>query len=367
MARRFGSIYQRKGREGYYVRFRRDGREIQRFGGKSELQAEKKLARVAALHYDGTPLDEILSKVFGDFHGETLTFAAAVPYYLAYAERHKKRSTIKADAVRLGRILDEAGWTNRYLGAIGTKQLVRWADKRRAGGASGPTVNRDISIVSALFKWAKSLGYCESNPAREVARYSEKGRERETHLTAEEARALVKAATGELRPLLVCALSTGMRRGEILSLSWQAVDFERGTITVEASKEKSGKGRVVPMTDDLATVLRTLRSQRRVFRMDRDDLVFMRETGKPWKLTALRRAFEQARMVLPEEKQSEVTFHTLRHTAASLMVQRGAALFDVSKILGHSSLQMTMRYAHFAPNTGRAAVEKLANALRLRI
>ena len=66
---------------------------------------------------------------------------------------------------------------------------------------------------------------------------------------------------------------------------------------------------------------------------------------------------------LPEDKRTRVTFHTLRHTAASLMVGQGVPLFDVARILGHSTLAMTMRYAHFAPDAGRSAIQKLGAAL----
>jgi integrase len=66
---------------------------------------------------------------------------------------------------------------------------------------------------------------------------------------------------------------------------------------------------------------------------------------------------------IPFDKRDRVTFHCLRHTAASLMVAEGVPLFDVAKILGHSTLAVTMRYAHFAPEAGRAGIEKLGKAL----
>ncbi|MBL9088124.1 MAG: tyrosine-type recombinase/integrase [Planctomycetia bacterium] len=66
----------------------------------------------------------------------------------------------------------------------------------------------------------------------------------------------------------------------------------------------------------------------------------------------------------PPEKRTKVTFHTLRHTAASLMVAEGVPLFDVAKILGHSTIAVTMRYAHFAPEAGRAGIDKLGKALQ---
>ena len=73
----------------------------------------------------------------------------------------------------------------------------------------------------------------------------------------------------------------------------------------------------------------------------------------------------RACVAIPSEKRSEVTFHCLRHTAASLMVQNGVSLFDVGKILGQSTMAVTMRYAHFAPEAGRVAVDRLGKPVAL--
>lgn len=363
MGRTFGSLYQRKGRKGYYVRIRRDGREVQKYGG-TERQAKKKRAKAEAVLDDGRSLEEVLAKVFGDFTGARLTVRDAVGEYLAYAEHQKKRSTVERDGVRLGTMLDEP-WTECYSAAIRPDHLIRWAE-RRSRSASGPTVNRDLSIVSAPFAWAKRLGYWDRHPARDVPPYSEKGRGRCEFLTAEEARALVEAESEEARPLLAFALSTGMRRGEMLSLGWEGVDCERRRIMVKPEDEKAGRGRAVPLTAAMHEELRRLHARRKVFSMAGRDPVFVRANGKAWNISTLRHASKKARdAAIPEQRRAKVTPHTPRHTGASLMVAQGVTLFDAGKILGHSTPQMTMRYAHFAPDAGRAAVDKLGDALGL--
>jgi integrase len=365
--RNFGRIFKRSGREGVYVRIRRPGREIVRWGGRTERQAEKKLRKAAALFDDGASVDAVLAEVFGEFTGERVTFREAAPRYLAWAEQHKKASTVHRDRVRLGTIR-RAEWAGRYLGEIRPEKIMRWAEGRRRKGASGPTVNRDLAIISALFEWARHLGYCKENPVRSVRRYSEKGRESETYLTAEQARALVETASADFRPLVVCALSTGIRRGELLALTWDAVDFREGSVSVRPEHEKSGRGRVVPMTADLWRTLKGLRKQRKVFSMDGRDPVFVRSNGRPWTPRMVSRALPrtvEACEQISEAMKPKVTFHTLRHTAASLMAQSGVPMFDVGNILGHRDLRMTARYSHFAPKAGRAAVGKLGTALRL--
>jgi integrase len=277
-----------------------------------------------------------------------------------------RATTLERDTVRMKGLL-HAPWTALPLEDVRPLDLARWIDERFASGVSGPTLNRDLCLVSALYRWAVRLEHVDGNPAMRVERFSERGRARTTFLSAAEARALVDGAPALLRPLLVVALSTGMRRGELLSLRWRAVDLDRRLLTVEAETAKSGASRVVPLSEDACDALRRVRTA-----ADGDDslrAVFTRADGRPLTGRVLARAFEHAVSAcasIPPAKRTLVTFHVLRHTAASLMVAAGVPLFDVSKVLGHASLRMTERYSHFVPETaGRAAVERLAEALRL--
>ena len=363
--RRFGSVRKRAGRDGFYVRFRREGREVERYGGSTKKQAEKKLLRAHAMFEDGETLEAVLSAVFGDFTGERLTFRDAIPHYLAWAETRKKPSTLKTDAQRLG-LIASARWSSGYIARIRPDQLSRWAQKRVEDGTSGATVNRDLSLISALFEWARMMSYCDENPARRVPRFSEKGRAREVYLTAAEASALLDECSDDLRSVVLCALHTGMRRGELLALTWPSVDLNRGTIRVEAATEKAGRGREVPLTRALIDELKHLREHRRVLRLDGNDPVFLRGSGNAWSTGMLRSEFRNALDAcksIEQPKKLRITFHTLRHTAASLLVQDGVPLLDVGRFLGHSSPSVTWRYAHLAPENGRIAVETLARAL----
>ena len=120
------------------------------------------------------------------------------------------------------------------------------------------------------------------------------------------------------------------------------------------------------MSRSLCKTLSTLRAGMKVSRADGTDPVFVRSDGTPvtkWMMQyGLKSAVAKCEAI-PSEKKPDVTFHTLRHTAASLMVQNGASIFEVAKILGHSTPTVTMRYAHFAPAAARHAIDRMEQAL----
>ena len=234
-----------------------------------------------------------------------------------------------------------------------------------ASRLSGSTINRELCALSSLFRWSIREGYAEANPVARVQKFSEKGRERETYLTDIEARDLVHAACADLQPFLVCALSTGMRKGEIQTLTWASVDLERRFLTVEPENNKVGKARTIPLSAWLEEVLNPMAPPAGAPRSKL--LVFRTADGLPindWQLRKRRDPAIAACESIPAENKPKISMHVLRHTSASLMVAAGVPIFDVAKILGHSTLQVTMRYAHFAPAAGRLAIDALDRKLR---
>jgi integrase len=182
------------------------------------------------------------------------------------------------------------------------------------------------------------------NPARKVKKFRENG-VKERILSPDEMRRLINAANRAIRPVLVMALNTGMRRNEILSLRWKNVDLVSGYIFIEDSK--SGRSRKAPINGQVFEALSGLKQD--------GEYVFPNaETGTYIKdvKTAFRGACERAEI-------KGLRFHDLRHTALSVMVEAGIDIVTVSKIAGHASIQMTMRYAHPPPENMRLTVEKL--------
>ncbi len=366
--RAFGRLFQRKGSPRWYVRFRVGDREIERAAGRTREIADHKVARAQVMIADGRSVEDVLHEVFGDDRPATVPDPTApslkelAPRFLLARRGHLKKSTIDSYDSILNALLGEA-WTSIPLDRVEPAMIKAWRARRQTE-ASPSTVNRHLTALSALFTWAIDEGIVTDNPCRRVKKLSERGRERETYLTEAEARDLVDCATADFKPLLVCALATGMRKGEIQSLAWRSVDLERKVLVVEPEKAKSSRARHIPLSPWLHKVLTTIAEASPNRSGGRH--VFVTASGTRFNNWEVRKALAAAKAAstkIPDEKKPKVTMHTLRHTAASLMVAAGVPIFDVAKVLGHSTLQVTMRYAHFAPEAGRAAIDALDRRL----
>jgi integrase len=161
---------------------------------------------------------------------------------------------------------------------------------------------------------------------------------------------LLSLAGEWLQDIVVFAVNTGLRMGEILALTWGAVDLSRRTLTVLRSK--NGERRTIPLN---RTVLELL-SHRMKVRLSSTELVFWSEAGTKRDGPNLRRAF---RLIVKKSRLDDFHFHDLRHTFATRMVQAGVDLYKVQRLLGHKSPQMTQRYAHHYPESLRDGVDAL--------
>jgi integrase len=149
-----------------------------------------------------------------------------------------------------------------------------------------------------------------------------------------------------LLPIVTVAVNTGMRKGEILGLAWERVDFARGVLRLEQTK--SGRRREIPMNQAVDEALARLAGPKA------EGLVFRNGDGSQW--GSIRTAFEAA---CREAKNEDFRFHDLRHTFASHFMMSTGDLPALQKILGHATPAMTMRYAHLA----EAHVRQAMNAL----
>lgn len=231
--------------------------------------------------------------------------------------------------------------------AINVYREMRLEQKTQRGTLrSVASVNRERALLSAIFTQAVDLGYCEKNPCSRVKRFKESG-QRTRVLSSDEETRLMAALTGknaDLQPIVVCALGTGMRRGEMLKMRWLDIDFEAGFIHLRSETTKSAEARSVPMKDDVKEMLLNLRPAKSIGRVfDVDPEMVTRRFGK----------------LCDELGMPDVTLHVLRHTFITRLSASGVNPFYIQLIVGHSSLSMTKHYTHINQTELQAAVKSL--------
>jgi integrase len=282
--------------------------------------------------------------------GTGITLAQGADRYLASKARKR---TIEADRRQLDLLKAEFG-AETPLAEITASRISEYKAKRLAsvrkvgeGEAaverrlSAAAVNRPLALLRHLLRLAHEEWEAIDNVPRIRLEKEPQGRLR--WLTQEEITRLLHAAAKsknkELRAAVIVALNTGLRLGELLGLTWDRIDLSRGVIRLELTK--SGRRREVPLNAESYAALVSLNPK---------------EFGRVFSTRSIRKAYENA---VTNAKLDDVNFHTLRHTFASWAVMRGVSLKELQELLGHSSLAMTMRYAHLAPERLRSAVTRL--------
>jgi integrase len=268
------------------------------------------------------------------------TFNELAALYLKWAQvNHRGYASTQS---RVEHLREEFGLLQ--LSAI-TPLMIDHYVAKRAGIRRPATVNRELQILHHMFRKAQEWGKALDNPVKHQ-RPLRVNNGRLRYLSLEEMGRLLAVADEELRPILMAALHTGLRRGELFRLTWHDVDFKRGIMRVLHTK--NGEVREIPMTDTLRDTLQHL--PRRL----NSDYVFPGKTGHG--LVDIRKRFNRA---LREAGIEEFVFHDLRHTFASHLIMAGVDLMTVKEFLGHKDIKMTLRYAHLAPDYKRAAVSRL--------
>jgi len=196
------------------------------------------------------------------------------------------------------------------------------------------TVNREHQCLRHIFTKAIEWGRTLNNPAKGNKLFKVDNK-RLRFLSKEEIQALLSYCDERIKPLVIMALNTGLRRGELKNLKWKDMDMERGLIYV--LQTKSGEPREIPINGILRATIEKLH----------------REGQRLFDTTNLRKLYEKA---VNNSQLEDVNFHMLRHTFASHLVMAGIDLMTVKELLGHATLDMTMRYAHLSKGHKQVAV-----------
>ena len=250
---------------------------------------------------------------------------------------HQSESMRSSYNLSFGHLAPRFG--NLRLAAISRIMAQTCMTRRKHAGVTNATVNREVTFLKSLLQRAVDWEYIDRNPLRGLKMLKE-APIRERCLTKEEGARLIQASPDYLKDIIVFALATGFRKSEIFGLTRDNVILNRrftyGEITVIGKGSKRRNIRMNKTVYDLLCRKSKKKQSRYIFPSPR--------TGG--KLDNVDNGFRTA---LEKAGIENFRFHDLRHTAASWMVQGGADLYAVQKILGHSNIRTTQRYAHQSP------------------
>ena len=238
--------------------------------------------------------------------------------------------------------------------------LEQYQTEKLQEGNKPATVNRLFSVLKHMFTKAVEWEWIEEGVLKKIRKikHLDEHNKRLRYLTVEQCEDLLNTCDSHLRPIVTCALHTGMRRSEILSLTWDKIDFNNGFILLDDSK--NGERREIPMDQTLKETLLALfhGTKERPRRLDVNHVFYDPATEKTCK--DIKRVFP---IVCRRAKITDFHFHDLRHTFASHLVMSGQDITTVKELLGHKTLTMTLRYAHLAPSHKVKAVNVLDSVL----
>ncbi|MFN0118179.1 MAG: tyrosine-type recombinase/integrase [Elusimicrobiota bacterium] len=222
---------------------------------------------------------------------------------------------------------------------IKQRDIEEWKAMMIGQGKKKSTINRSLTSLRSLFNQAVKDGKIRENPTSQIKKLREDN-QRIRYLTEQEIHQLLEGATPRLQDFIILGVNTGLRKQNLIDLSWNDVDTIAGVIHV--LKTKSGKAYEVPMNETVFRLIQRLAELQKCSSV-LDTINLKREWETAVKAAALK----------------DVNIHTLRHTYASHMTMKGVDIFTLSKLMGHADIKMTQRYSHLAPNFKKIAANMI--------
>lgn len=326
----------------WWMSFHHLGKQVRR----STESEDKKLAQRI---FDKLKGEIAEGKWFEKLPGENYTFKDLMDKYMKdYSAVNKKPSSHIRDR-SLNNHLQKC-FGQLYLPEITSRLIAEYKIKRRNEGACSRTVNYELALMNHAFNMAiREWELIETNPVSKV----KKERVRnilERWLSVDQENKLLLASPRWLQEIIIFAINTGLRRGEILSLKLSQVDFNRRTLII--FEQKNGAVDTLPLNQKAMGIL----EDRRKNKLPDCDLAFPSQNGTRILDRNLFRAFLTA---LSRAEIENFRFHDLRHTFATRLVQVGVGIYEVQKLGRWKNASMVMRYAHHNPESLRSSIEVL--------
>lgn len=381
----FHFIVTSKGKITYYVFYRLNGKQVNfKLGSHPQVTpqqardlAKQKLGEVANGVDVQAEKKEQREKTERDKQTKLSIFLEKT--YLPYQEARNPKTAdriIKSIKAGFPHLLE------KQLADISANQIEVWRNEKRKSGMKEATINGYVSSLKALLNRAVEWDLIEKNNLENIKklrsdnkriRFLNDDEQERLKVALEERTDRIKKERDNanlhrvmrnkptlpefkkrtyidhLTPIVHLAMYTGMRKGEILSLKWDDVDLKNKTITVQPENAKSGKRRHIPTNAIVLKMLKTWKKESGTV-----EYVFENEPNRP--LADFKKAWMN---LLKEADITNFRFHDLRHHFASMLVMKSVDLNTIRELLGHSTIEMTLRYAHLAPDHKAAAIELL--------
>ena len=340
------SVYKRVNK--YWIAFRFNHKRYRKaspdnsYAGAKSFEAliRQKLAKGEPVEIDTKKVDKISS--FQDFSKQW--FEVYVKTNNKYSEATNKESILRAHLVPFFGL--------KRLDEINGLDIENFKSKEVKAGLSNKSINNFLIVMSRCLKVAQEWGVIEKVPRIKLLKVQIP---KFDHLSESECQTLLDNCDGLLRDMILVALKTGLRFGELIALEWKDIDFSNNQMTVKQSLyrgrmggTKSNKIRFIPLLDEVCDILRDkARKSSFIFTKDNGDFLIPMLC-----LRWLHRACEKSGL-------RKIGWHTLRHTFASQLAQHGVSITIVKELLGHSDIRTTMRYSHLSSSATREAVKQL--------
>jgi integrase len=331
----------------WYIDYRDPaGRRVIKAIGPSKREAEAYLGKIKAAIREQRYFD--IKKDAKNTFNELLD---------TYIEKVQDQKSFKASTRYYISLLREH-FGKKLLSEINYKVLEDFRDERKKlptknkTPRSDRTVNIELAILRQIFRRGVKWGMLEKNPFENAEDLFYKViSKRERALTEDEIKRLIDACPDYLKPIVITAVYTGLRKSDIFNLKWKDIDLGKGLIRIVESK--TGKTRNIVLNSDMRILLQGLPVK--------SEYVFSHKNGKPF--TDLKKSFQaalkRAGIKQSEDRRYKVVFHTLRHTCISLLTERGADTTAVKNYVGHASEEMTKQYTHLSEEYARKTAEVL--------
>ena len=321
-------------------RYRKKSPEDSRAGALAyEASLRHKLSNGESIDKNEEPKKENLK--FGEFAWE---------WFDIYVMNNNKYSEVKMKKYILNKHLIPV-FGHLSLDRISTHKVEKYKVKKDATNVSRKTINNQLTVLRKALRTAQEWGLLKEVPRIKLFKTPPVQFD---FLSEKEADKLLSSVDGMWHEMILLALKTGMRLGELIALRWEHIDFKAGIITVchsmvrnQLGSPKSNKIRYIPLADSAAIVLKK--------RAEKSGFLFT------YRGRFLRTEYSRNKLhrICKQSGIRQIGWHMLRHSFASHLVQKNAPIKAIQELMGHADIQTTMRYTHLAPSVLKGTIDLL--------